>query len=270
MMSTVITIADLLRVPPVISGLDKMKAAIDDASRVWCICAAGRDYHVGAQDAKDTLTRAVERGKLRTKDAERQDDRIFVPQAGATLDEAAIEELTTAASNEVRNIYALLKRAYPGYDPTVARLREQGERIHDSLITAFRKLAAYYVLPPTVGSSAFNHQGLVMIMRQCFSNEDAFIEYLRNPDIFSYDPSNRRERILRERLSLLHKKFLEGALTKRETERLREISDEVMGLFPVVTEEEVAVLDDIAIDLSRVRERNIERKKKARQYKKKK
>jgi hypothetical protein len=71
---------ELRWLPVVVNGLDRLKSDIAAGARVFCICGAGRDYHVGAKDAEDTLNRAMKRqGLLMRRGPERAEDQVYVP-----------------------------------------------------------------------------------------------------------------------------------------------------------------------------------------------
>jgi hypothetical protein len=245
-----IAVSDLSPVPPVLHGLHTLKDDIKTGARVWCICAVGRDYHVGAKDAEDTLGRWVERGLLDRREADRPEDRIFVPRHPSPLLGPRLKEAEEECKAEVERAYAILREAYPEYDPNDERLIQQGSEIHDTFLEAFRMLRLASLLPPTTDSSAFNHQGMVLIMEPCFRSRQTFVTYLRKPTLLRLHRGDESEieRLIQERLELLERKYAHGSLSPLEQARLDELSEQVRKRVPLVTGDDYRALEQIAIE----------------------
>jgi hypothetical protein len=186
----------LVPVRPVVDGLARLKDDIEAQATVFCICAVARQYHVSAHDAKDTFKRAVERNKLvvsRSRDQslreaihnswsplgdEDYEDAIFVPTS--SRDHDAIEVMMRTAHDSVDEAYRLLSLAYPEYHRG-KRLADQGGELHGTFVESFRRLQRVGALPSTTGNSAFNHQGMTLLMRDCFKDERALVQHMRDP-----------------------------------------------------------------------------------------
>lgn len=250
---TEIRLAELRAVPSVTDGLDRLKEDILHGRKVLCVCGAGRDYHVGAHDASDTLNRAVNRDYLIRRGAEIAEDQIFVPTNPTAELASRLSEEETACSAEVKRAYSILKESYPAYERGV-RLSQQPDDIRQRLLTAFRKLRALGFLPPTTGGPAFNHQGLVLLMERCFRSRSRLVQYLRNPNVLVDEPRDELEAANLDRLRLLRLRLTEGGLSAEAQQRLERARATIRKTLPDDAEQARA-LDELILDVKDIHER---------------
>ena len=182
-----ITLRDMHAVSPIPNGIERLKAAILTGG-VFSSPLVARDYHVGAWDSVVMLNRAAERQLLRLDGEAWGSTALFLPSRSSQQWGAReVAELVAVTRAAISGVYHLLERAYPTYQRG-RRLREQSRGIHDNLLRAFSTLLRAGVLPLTTGCSGYNHEGMVLLMGECFVEESVFVEFLRAPILDRIDP----------------------------------------------------------------------------------
>ena len=81
---------------------------------------------------------------------------------------------------EVERVHYTLGKVDPSYKPRKG-LREQDESFRTRFVWGFRQLRKVGILPSTTGNSTFNHQGMLLLMEQCFTGDDLLVQYLKDP-----------------------------------------------------------------------------------------
>jgi hypothetical protein len=171
----------LCALAPIYWGIDLLKEDIEKQSTVFCICSVARDYHVGAKDSEEIFRRAIERDRLYTKGgAPDSPETLFIPKHPPLTINGDLEESEARVAADLARAYEILETAFPTYKRG-RHLAEQEGRIQDSFRSAFRNLQISGFLPITTGNAAFNHQGIVLLMEQCFPSRQTFVAYLRDP-----------------------------------------------------------------------------------------
>ena len=186
-----IEIKNLIDIPAIENGLDLLKSDIENMESAFCICMTAREYQVGAADAMETLERATgKNGRKKCLEKivkhEQRDDTIYLSITENKLIKEKIDLIGDFYEDEIERVYKTLKQIHKSYGPG-KRLASQSSDFRLTYITAFQKLRLSGLLPPTTGNSAYNHQGMFLLMESCFKSYDDFISYLKNPNELDSD-----------------------------------------------------------------------------------
>lgn len=175
---------ELYPLPSIDRGIFRLKRAIYDGPQaVFCICAAARDFHVGAKDAEDIFSRAVNRSALQEVGEKGRSETLYVAVRSGT-ERAPSGAAQDEARDHIERAYATLEAAYPSYRRGL-HLLEQGDEIYAMFIEAFRRLVDLGILPLTAGNAQFSHQGMVLLMERCFPTNELLVRYLQNPKVLT-------------------------------------------------------------------------------------
>ncbi len=182
--------ADLQIVAPVVFGVLRLKTNIREAKQVFCVCAVGRDYHLGAWDASETLRRAERRGFLvRTgSPTNLEEDVLYAPADPSQEYRDQMNRDLDFSHKEILRIHRLFQGVY-GLEKRIERLEHLGES-HDTFLEAFVRLLEFGWLPRPLGNAALNHQGMMLIMEQCFTIEGQLVDFLRQPSLLEATAPN--------------------------------------------------------------------------------
>ena len=186
-MNDSIYLSDLRPIASRPGGLAALKRAILSGREVLCICVIACAYYVGWRDARGLLIAACgEDGPLQPRHMksgeEFREDTVFVPRSPPQELADAINEKAEVTQARVDWVYEVLVDAYSGYQ-TGKRLHDQDPAIHDQFIAAFSKLQGAHLVPEATRYSEFNHQGMLLIMAECFPDRDTLVRYLKDPAI---------------------------------------------------------------------------------------
>ncbi len=263
--------AELRVIPPVEGGLALLKADIRSGEHVFCTCVTAPAYHLGVKDSEETFERAMDRGLLKiVRESAAPEERIYVPVTPSSTLRPVLAHAERKCRAHVQRAHIVLRDAYPDYEPAKPRLADQGRDIHDRFVDAFVRLQHANILPVTTGNSAFNHQGMVLIMEQAFRRRDRLIDYLRNPELLTLDEPDSDggyadtdptlDRALRERARLLQAKYARGVLESDEAQALEEITTRIESMLAPRQAELDQIKIDIQLELTAMQRANTRRR----------
>jgi len=186
-----IELEELIEIPPMDDGLEKLKTDILNQAKVFCVCLAAIEYHVGAHDSYYTLEGATndsinKEQKLKISYGDNPDNKVYTPLKTKDYLAEKIKGDALYYHDTVNRIYKVLQIIDKNYIPG-ERLINQPKQFSKQFLLAFTKLRKANILPSTTGNSAYNYQGMFLLMESCFKDHQRFIDYLKNPDILDIE-----------------------------------------------------------------------------------